>query len=41
MVINGTKFNIVYFRTPSVPRLDTVFTVGDSNLDVVESYKYI
>ena len=41
MVINGTKSNIVHFRTPSVPRTDTVFTIGDVNLDVVESYKYL
>ena len=31
MVINGTKSNIVHFRTPSVTRSDTVFTVGDLN----------
>ena len=37
-VINGTKSNIVHFRTPSVPRSDSVFTVGGINLDVVESY---
>ena len=41
MVINGTKSNIVHFRTPSVPRSDSVFTVGGINLDVVESYKYL
>ena len=41
MVINGTKSNIVHFRTPSVPRSDSVFIVGGINLDVVESYKYL
>ena len=41
MVVNGTKSNIVHFRTPSVPRSDTLFTVGDLNLDMVESYKYL
>ena len=41
MVINGTKSNIVHFRTPSVPRSDSVFTVGGINLDVFESYKYL
>ena len=41
MVINVTKSNIVHFLTPSVPRSDSVFTVGDINLDVVESYKYL
>ena len=41
MLINGTKSNIVHFRTPSVPRSDSVFTVGGINLDVVESYKYL
>ena len=40
-MINGTKSNIVHFRSPSVPRSDSVFTVGDINLDVVESYKYL
>ena len=41
MVINGTEPNIVHFRTPSVPRSDSVFTVGDINLYVVESNKYL
>ena len=41
MVINGTKSNIVHFRTLSSPRTDTVFTVGEVNLDVGESYKYL
>ena len=41
MVINGTKSIIVHFRTPSVPRSDSVFTVGGINVDVVESYKYL
>ena len=41
IVINGTKSNIVHFRTPSVPRSDSVFTVDNINLDVVESYKYL
>ena len=41
MVINGTKSKIVHFRTPSIPRSDAIFIVGDINLDVVESYKYL
>ena len=41
MVINGKKSNIVRFWTPSVPRSDSVFTVGDINLAVVKSYKYL
>ena len=41
MVINGTKSNIVHFRTPSVPRTRSIFTVGECNLEVVESYKYL
>ena len=41
MVINGTKSNIVHFRTPSIPRTRSIFTVGECNLEVVESYKYL
>ena len=41
MVINGSKSNIVHFRTPSINRSDVVFKVGDITLDVVESYKYL
>ena len=41
MVINGSKSNIVHFRTPSISRSDVVFKVGDITLDVVESYKYL
>ena len=37
LVING----IVHFQTHSLPRSDSVFTVGDINLDVVESNKYL
>ena len=41
MVINGTKSNIVYFRTPSIPRTRAIFTVGECNLEVADSYKYL
>ena len=37
LVINGTKSNLVHFRTPSAPRAEAVFNVGKSNLEVVES----
>ena len=41
MVINGTKSNIVPFRTLSIPRARAIFTVGEYNLEVVESYNYL
>ena len=34
MLINGTKSNIVHFRTSSVPRTEAVFNVGKSDLEV-------
>jgi hypothetical protein len=39
--INASKTQIVHFRNPSVQRSNFIFTCSNSNIEYVESYKYL
>ena len=41
MQINGSKSNIIHFRTDSQPRSTHVFKCGEIVLDIVDRYKYL
>ncbi len=41
MKINTDKTKIVHFRTPSVNSSNYVFTCGNSNIDMINMYKYL
>ncbi len=38
---NVRKSNIVHFRKPSQPRLSFKFVLGNTELNIVEQYKYL
>ena len=41
MNINIDKTKIMHFRTPSVVRIDYIFTCGESQIEIVDTYRYL
>ena len=39
--INTDNTKIMHFRTPSVVRTDYIFTCGESQIEIVDTYRYI
>ena len=41
MNINTDKTKIMHFRTPSIVRTDYIFTCGESQIEIVDKYRYL
>ena len=41
MSVNTAKSNIIHFRQKSVQRTDTIFSFGDSTIELIDQYTYL